>query len=327
MGPLLRRLIASVAALMLLPAAAAATAPTTPPTPSPVAGTLTLRLPDLFLVRKQLVAVQARGFTVEGQVRPYVPGQSVTVQERIGKRTVKRVRVTVASSSNPSFGRFTVHLQMPATGSVTVTAIHTKSATQLGFRAQRRFLAVARDAHFGSTGKFVQLIQERLDALHFYVPQSGVYDGGTGLAVDAYHRLLGWGTSPNLDSRTITYLLNGWGQFKVRFPSHGRHAEGNLHNQLLALIDGKNVQLIFPISSGKPSTPTVLGDFHIYRRVPGYLPDGMYYSSFFTGGYAIHGFNPAPDYPASHGCMRVPIADAITIYNWLAMGDWVDVYY
>ena len=44
-------------------------------------------------------------------------------------------------------------------------------------------------------------------------------------------------------------------------------------------------------------------------------------------GYAIHGFNPAPDYPASHGCMRVPIVDAISIYGWLQIGDWVDVYY
>jgi lipoprotein-anchoring transpeptidase ErfK/SrfK len=53
----------------------------------------------------------------------------------------------------------------------------------------------------------------------------------------------------------------------------------------------------------------------------------MYFSSFFYGGYAIHGFDPAPDYPASHGCMRVPIADAVPIYNWLQIGNSVDVYY
>jgi hypothetical protein len=181
-------------------------------------------------------------------------------------------------------------------------------------------------AGFGSRGEFVQLIQSRLAALHFYLPRSGVYDNGTGLAIDAYHRLLGWGTSQSLDGRTISYLLNGWGEFKLRYPKHGRHAEGNLGKQLLALADGSNVELIFPISSGKPSTPTVLGDFHVYQRTPGYLPDGMYYSSFFVGGYAIHGYDPAPDYPASHGCMRLPIADAITAYNWLSYGDWVDVY-
>jgi hypothetical protein len=197
----------------------------------------------------------------------------------------------------------------------------------MAFRAARRLAALDEHVSFGSTGRFVELIQQRLAALHFYIPQSGVYDAGTGLAIDAYHRLLHWGTYETLDGRTISYLLDGFGAFKVRFPRHGRHAEGNLSLQLVALIDSDHVQEIFPISSGKPSTPTILGDFRIYSRVPGYLPDGMYYSSFFYRGYAIHGYSPAPDYPASHGCMRLPIADAIPAYDWLALGDWVDIYY
>jgi lipoprotein-anchoring transpeptidase ErfK/SrfK len=113
----------------------------------------------------------------------------------------------------------------------------------------------------------------------------------------------------------------------VRFPGHGRHAEGNLSLQLLALVDGSRVDAIYPISSGKPSTPTILGDFHVYSKVPGYLPDGMYDSNFFIRGYAIHGYDPAPDYPASHGCMRLPIVDATSVYGWLQIGNWVDVYY
>jgi lipoprotein-anchoring transpeptidase ErfK/SrfK len=86
------------------------------------------------------------------------------------------------------------------------------------------------------------------------------------------------------------------------------------------------VQTIYPISSGKPSTPTILGNYRVYMRTPGYLPDGMYYSDFFIRGYAIHGYDPAPSYPASHGCMRLPISDAISAFDWLAIGDWVDVY-
>jgi lipoprotein-anchoring transpeptidase ErfK/SrfK len=172
----------------------------------------------------------------------------------------------------------------------------------------------------------VDLIQQRLAALHFYIPQTGVYDEGTRLAIDAYHRLLRRGTSQNLDGLTVSYLLDGFGEFHVRFPHHSRHAEGNLSLQLLALIDGSTVRDIFPISSGKPSTPTIRGSYRIYSRVPGYLPDGMYYSNFFIRGYAIHGYNPAPDYPASHGCMRLPIVDAVPVFDWLALGDWVDVY-
>ena len=104
-------------------------------------------------------------------------------------------------------------------------------------------------------------------------------------------------------------------------------AEGNLGLQLLALVDGSKVLAIYPISSGKPSTPTILGDFRVYSKAPGYLPDGMYFSNFFIRGYAIHGYDPAPDYPASHGCMRLPIVDAIPAFNWLTYNDWVDTYY
>jgi hypothetical protein len=195
------------------------------------------------------------------------------------------------------------------------------------FEADRTLAALDENIGFGSTGRFVELVQQRLASLNFYIPQTGVYDQGTGLAIDAYHRLLRRGTSMDLDGLTISYLLDGLGAFKVRFPSHGRHAEGNLSLQLVALADGSSVQDIFPISSGKPSTPTILGDYQIYSRVPGFLPDGMYYSDFFIRGYALHGYDPAPDYPASHGCMRLPIVDAIPAFNWLALGDWVDVYY
>ena len=56
----------------------------------------------------------------------------------------------------------------------------------------------------------------------------------------------------------------------MRFPAQGQHAEGDLSDQVLAFIDGSQVQLLFPISSGKPSTPTILGDFQVYRKQPDY---------------------------------------------------------
>src|SRR5665213_1995130 len=49
----------------------------------------------------------------------------------------------------------------------------------------------------------------------------------------------------------------GRGSFPIRYPKDGRHAEANLGLQLLALIDHGKVEAIYPISSGKPSTPTI----------------------------------------------------------------------
>jgi hypothetical protein len=308
----------------------ATTAPTPAPNPQPkpaVAGRVRIYLPDMFFIHGDPLTVPGRSFHVGGRVTPYVAGQWVTVKLMDGRRVLKSLKLRVKPSRNHRFGEFRYHISSPRTGILTVVVVHAATPQMRAFRARRFFKSLSTNAGFGATGRFVQLIQERLAALHIYVPRTGVYDQGTGLAVDAYHRLLHWGTSQNLDGRTVSFLLDGFGQFHVRFPNHGRHAEGNLGLQLLALADGGKVDMIFPISSGKPSTPTILGDFQVYDRVPGYLPDGMYYSDFFYNGYAIHGYDPAPDYPASHGCMRLPIVDAITVFNWLNYGDWVDTYY
>ena len=303
------------------------TSTTTTVKPKPKRGSLALFFPGIYAVAHQPVTIPGRSVEVDGVIHPYVAGQWVTVKAYLGPRLVKQSRLRIKPGRGFFYGRFATRLSSPGVGTVKVQVTHDKTSAQVGFTASRAFSALDTHVGFGSGGRFVQLIQQRLAALHFWIPQTGLYDNGTGLAIDAYHRLLRWGVSQSLDSKTITWLLNGWGEFKVRYGSHGHHAEGNLGLQLLALVDGSNVNYIFPISSGKPSTPTVLGNFHIYQRTPGYLPDGMYYSSFFIGGYAIHGYDPAPDYPASHGCMRLPIPDAIPAYNWLRMGDAVDVYY
>jgi lipoprotein-anchoring transpeptidase ErfK/SrfK len=52
----------------------------------------------------------------------------------------------------------------------------------------------------------------------------------------------------------------------------------------------------------------------------------MYYSFYFYGGYAIHGYPSVPTYNASHGCVRVPIPDAKHIYSWLDYGDDIHVF-
>ncbi len=338
----LARIASGAAALLLVvvlmglvagPAAAdsagTATATTPPPqAPQPAArANVKLYVGGAFSVSRAAVTVPDRTVQVAGIVRPYVPGQLVYVRAFLSGRVILAGHYRLKPSRHKIYGAFTANVRSPGAGTVTVVVLHAATTGIERFVAHRSFDVLGGSIGFGSTGRFVQLIQQRLAALHFYIPQTGVYDAGTGLALDAYHRLLRWGTYQSLDGRTISSLLDGRGAFPVHYGGDGRHAEGDLTLQLLALIDDSKVTTIYPISSGKPSTPTILGRFHVYSRVPGYLPDGMYFSNFFYGGYAIHGYNPAPDYPASHGCMRLPIVDAISAFNWLQMGDAVDVYY
>jgi hypothetical protein len=301
-------------------------APTSTPSPAPVKASPRLYLLDAFSVHRNAVTVPGRLLHVGGVVRPYVAGQWVEVKAYAGRKLIKSDELRIKPSRNGAYGSFTAKVRSPAPGILRIKVTHKRTRQMLGFLAVRGVATLSPHAGFGSGGAFVALVQQRLAALHLYIPQTGVYDQQTGLALDAYHRLLGWGTSQSLDGATISSLIAGRGAFRVRYPHDGTHVEGNLGKQLLALIHGSDVYAIYPISSGKPSTPTVLGHFHVYLRTPGYLPDGMFYSSFFYGGYAIHGFNPAPDYAASHGCMRLPIVDAISVFDWLNYGDVVDVY-
>ncbi|HYF27954.1 MAG TPA: L,D-transpeptidase, partial [Baekduia sp.] len=89
---------------------------------------------------------------------------------------------------------------------------------------------------------------------------------------------------------------------------------------------GGKVERIYPTSTGAPATPTILGSFRVYRKDPGTNALGMVKSSYFIRGYAIHGYRSVPRYNASHGCLRVPIPDAGTIYGWVRLGTRVDTY-
>jgi hypothetical protein len=336
-------LIAALACAMSLSATASASSVTTPTTTTPTPTTPTPTTPGApappaspaaslylhgeFIVANRPVTVPARAVDVVGVVRPYVPGQWVVLREFLDGRQFRSVRLRLKPSRRMVYGGFMWPVRSPSAGSVTVKVDHRATSRLLAFKVHTQFSALNTDVAPGSTGRFVQLVQRRLAALQFYAPQTGVYDLGTGLAIDAYHRLLRRGTSQLLDRPTIDDLLDGVGAFRIHFPGQGTHAEADLSDQLLALADGSTIHWILPISSGKPSTPTILGSFQIYSRVPGYLPDGMYFSDFFVRGYAIHGYDPAPDYPASHGCLRIPIVDAIPVFGWLSFGDWVDTYY
>jgi hypothetical protein len=299
----------------------AATAPTH--TVAPARAGATLYLYDAFFVDKKTVDVPGRTLRVTGYVSHYVPDQKVTVSARLGAKRIARKRVRIVASKHGTSGEFVVTLHPGRAGILHLRAVHARSPKLQGFSAGRGVEILPESTR---SELYTKLVQRRLARLHIYLPQTGVWDAYTGWAVDAYHRLIHDGTSPVLDHATLMDLLDGKGAFTVRDPQDGTHVEGDLTTQLLALIKGSRVDRIYPISSGKASTPTILGHYRVYLRVPGYLPDGMYYSNFFTSGYAIHGFDPAPDYPASHGCMRLPIADAISVYHWLTLGDVVDVY-
>jgi lipoprotein-anchoring transpeptidase ErfK/SrfK len=178
----------------------------------------------------------------------------------------------------------------------------------------------------GSTGPLVRLLQRGLKRMRYVVPTNGVYDDATARAVMAWRKVTGQVRTYTASDAVLRGVLDGRGRFKVRYPRDGRHVEADLSRQVLALIDKGKVRRIYHTSSGTSVTPTILGRYRVYRKSPGTNAKGMVHSSYFIRGYAIHGYASVPAYPASHGCLRVPIPDALSIYNWIRMGDVVRVY-
>ena len=147
----------------------------------------------------------------------------------------------------------------------------------------------------------------------------------TDLAILAFRKVNGMSRNTRFSKKIFKKLLQGRGAFK---PEHkrGRHVEVDISRQVMAFIAGGEAVQTFHVSTGASSTPTVRGKFRFYMRQPGYNSHAMYYSVYFHGGYATHGYNPVPTYPASHGCVRNPIPYSRFIYNWARIGMPIYVY-
>lgn len=220
-------------------------------------------------------------------------------------------------------GIYSARLAIAGVGRVTVHVLHGKlrsSALSLWVVAPN----VAPDQRSYSA----RILQYELRAAHYVVGAPGVYDAQTQWAVMAFRKMANLPRSFVADASVFQALAAGAGGFAIRYPAQGRHVEADLTHQVIALIGADGViQRLYAISSGKPSTPTALGNFHFYLRQPGVNNDGMVNSTYFNGGDAIHGYAEVPSYPASHGCLRVWIPDSLSIYDWLAIGMPIDVYY
>lgn len=324
---MLRR--AALPLVLLACAPASAQAAGAPPARSPPArgDRIAVSLRGAFSLHGRPLAVAGRALRANVRVVPYVPGQRVRVRVWLGHALVVRRTVAPRPTSSGRTATFSVRFVPRRGGKLQIFALHDGTAEQGALSARAALSVLTPVAGPGARGPFVALLQQRLAAVGYATPQTGVYDPLTGLAVLAFRKVNGMARVETLSPIVVDRVLRGVGGFEVRYPRHGRHVEANLGWQVLAEIDHGRVFRAYTTSSGKPSTPTVLGHFRFYMREPGTNSHGMVDSTYFIRGYAIHGYYDVPTYAASHGCLRVPIPDAFAIYSWVHIGDQIDVYY
>jgi hypothetical protein len=320
--------LALLASLTLVAGAAAQTppvptppAPAPAPPPAPVTARLGLKVTAKHHDGRRQVALRGEKLLVSGRLTPFVAGQTVTVRVRDGRRTVLKRKVAVGQAPDGR-GVYAVALRVRRTGWLTVRAAHAGTPQLATTRSNRgRLLVATPRLGYGSSGALVRIFQRRLRALRYPTGVTGAYDAATGRAVLTWRKVNGRPRVESADGRVVRGVLLGRGGWKVRHPGAGHHVEADISRQALALIDGDRVQHVYMTSSGAPATPTVIGQFRFYLKTPGTNAKGMVDSNYFIRGYAIHGYVSVPTYNASHGCLRVPIANARTIYDWVRIGD------
>ena len=309
-----------LAVLALAPAAQAQT-----PEPEPAGGKASLSVHGGLATSKARYFAPSQEVVVRGVVKPGMPGEVLTLYAIRGKKASKQVRRKVRRG-----GRYEFRFKVGNAGAVRLVVKHRASDAQKKFRTRSETIQVVNwRAGAGSSGVKVLLLQRGLLKLGFATPVTGTFDGLTANAVNVFRKTNGMGRDGYATTSVYAMVLRGQGAFKLRYPSsgtHGKHVEFDWSRQVLVLADHGRPYRAYHVSSGKASTPTVFGSYRFYRKEPGTNSHGMVHSSYFIGGYAIHGYASVPNFPASHGCLRVPIPNALSIYNWIDIGDPIYTY-
>ena len=270
----------------------------------------------------------ARGqkLKVVGRVKPFVAGQTAVLEISRRGRVISRHSARIRRARRGGAAIF--RIKSLRRGRFSVRLRHRATAQQKAFRSKwEPIKAVTFRAGEGASGTHVLLLQRRLRRMGFAVPVSGFYGGATSRAVLAFRKTNNMSRTGYASPGVYGKLFRNRGAFKPKYPRAGRHVEYDWSRQVLALMgrNGRPVN-VYHSSSGTAATPTVFGKFSFYRKQPGTNAKGMVHSNYFIRGYAIHGYVSVPAYPASHGCLRVPIPDARVIDAQISLGETIFVY-
>jgi peptidoglycan hydrolase-like protein with peptidoglycan-binding domain len=241
------------------------------------------------------------------------------------KPSTDTVQPVIASTTTTST------LPPTTTSTTTTTTTSTTTTTTSTTTTTLPSVPVAEPAIVGvgtSGGAETQRAQQRLLDLGFWLQEA---DGGYGLttrqAVMAFQKYYGLKADGVLGNETAAVMTSVTERPTARADA-GTLVEIDKGKQLIFFIIDGRVEWILNTSTGseKPyrepdkNSPgewqvgdsiTRNGLHHIYReRADGWWEGDLgsiYRPKYFSGGEAIHGSNSIPNYPASHGCVRVSV--------------------
>jgi len=180
----------------------------------------------------------------------------------------------------------------------------------------------------GDSGPHVAALQEELRRRGLYRGEiDGDYGQATAFAVMAFHKALDvertWDWELEDTLRLTEFSLP---PLPAR-PDEPDRIEVDIGHQLLFVFEDHEVVAVVPVSTGgsyvyySPRNDAVVaagtprGDFTLFSQAWGWHCDPLtgwciYNPWSFTPYYALHGYLSVPEYPASHGCVRITTWDS-----------------
>ena len=298
--------------------------------------------------------VRARGLTSGAlseptvlSVRPAVRIVSASARALVGGRLVARVRplsytgrvaivvknrgrVVATGSGLARDGRLRAEVPAPGPGRLTVVVSFPADDGLVSTAVARRLHATARTLTVGTSGADVRALSKRLAELKFRVAAIS-----TTYSATLYDSVIAFQKAYRLPRTGVvgmqTWRMLGRAQpLRPRYRAPAAHIEVDKTRQILLDVRAGKVVAVIPVSTGAtgntpegrhrirwkaPATTTWLGPAILYRTL-----------TFYGNSFAIHGFPSVPAYPASHGCVRIPIWTADWLYNRSPVGETVYVY-
>jgi hypothetical protein len=263
---------------------------------------------------------------VSGSVTPYVANQHVVLTFYLNGHQLSQRNVAIKPGSGVA-GTFKSSIVIREAGKYAVSAKHEATAVLGADSTVRKSWKVRFPAlHEGECDKVVRAFKKEMAKMGYVSGGGSCFNGRLGREVLAYRKVNDMDRNQKASATLVKKAFAGKGGYHVKYPGAGEHAEVPLSKQVLVLTKGDKPFAIYPVSTGKSSTPTITGHYTFYRREPGYNNEGMYYSFYWHNGYAVHGYAEVPNYPASHGCVRTFIADQPRIYDQLNYGESIFVF-
>jgi peptidoglycan hydrolase-like protein with peptidoglycan-binding domain len=263
-----------------------------------------------------------------------------------GERTIGHANLEPTFADTTTVDRIPTQLAGPLGNAAVVTSIDLHPAVA----------AFDHDVAFGASGTNVALLQDRLRQLGFDPgPTDRLFGAATQRAVWAYEKFI-LNIKPSDVTGVVKPLtwkrMNEAPQIRPRRQDPGTHLEILLDQQVAVLYIANAVRLITHISSGSGNTwcavvlvdqddgtqteagicgvaETPGGVFHFQRRFNGWRNSKLgrlYNPVYFNYGLAVHGALNVPKFPASHGCVRIPMHIAEYFPTLVVKGDSVYVF-